>query len=314
MKDNKGFTMVELLAVIVVLAIMMGIAIPAVTHYVNKGKDSYYENQKRNLIAATKSYMNNTSLRPTRVGDFYDVSLKELIDKKYIDGMKDANKMDCFSEAQNVAGGDYSSYTFVRVIKTRNNYKYIAHLSCPNYQDEPLNDNSAQMEFLVSKDTPKQSNGMFSHYYIDVQIFHKKQVNGTTLTITDYTYRLYKNDSLILSGTEVVGSSNCEFQYDIMPYLTSGSNTFKLAISALDERGRIGSKIETVSVNTKTDSALRCGATSITSVGTSKWEYKCTCLSTFGCKSRFYSGISTTYPANFSICDVLDNCETVSIP
>ena len=41
MKNNKGFTMVELLAVIVVLAIMMGIAIPAVTHYVNKGKDSF---------------------------------------------------------------------------------------------------------------------------------------------------------------------------------------------------------------------------------------------------------------------------------
>ena len=300
MKNKKGFTMVELLAVIVILGIIMLMGIPAVNRYTQKGRDSYYENQKRNLISATKSYMDNTSLRPERVGDFYDVSLDELINKKYIDGLKDSGKADCYRTKQN--DNDYSSYTFVRVIRTRNGFKYIAHLSCPDYQDDPLNNNAANMMFLVSKETYPDS-GVIQHYNITVHIQHLASVNGSTAMITDYTYRIYKNDNMILSGSEVVGGPSCDFEYDVLSYLTTGNNTFKVAINALDERGRIGSTIETITINTQSDSALQCAPGSYINGG----KYVCICTSRFGCKSNYYTGPASGGNPEIVIQDTIGN-------
>ena len=51
MKNNKGFTLVELLAVIVIMGILMIVAIPAVTRTIeNSRKDSF--------VDIAKSYTN----------------------------------------------------------------------------------------------------------------------------------------------------------------------------------------------------------------------------------------------------------------
>ena len=42
MDNKKGFTLVELLATITILGILLGIAIPSVMGYMNRGKETYY--------------------------------------------------------------------------------------------------------------------------------------------------------------------------------------------------------------------------------------------------------------------------------
>lgn len=67
MKNKKGFTLVELLAVIVILAIILAIAIPSVTNIISNGKTNANAIQSNLIIDAAKKYpsvVTNFSLAP----------------------------------------------------------------------------------------------------------------------------------------------------------------------------------------------------------------------------------------------------------
>ena len=57
MEKRKGFTLVELLAVIVILAIILIIAVPGVLSIINKTKDSAYDRQIDMIKNAAKNYV-----------------------------------------------------------------------------------------------------------------------------------------------------------------------------------------------------------------------------------------------------------------
>ena len=56
MKNNKGFTLVELLAVIVVLALIIGIAVPNAINLSNKSKKKMYISKVEMIIKAAQLY------------------------------------------------------------------------------------------------------------------------------------------------------------------------------------------------------------------------------------------------------------------
>ena len=62
-KRSKAFTLIELLAVIIILGILMIIAIPSVTTYINNSRKSAYVNTARELISGTRSLVNQGNLR-----------------------------------------------------------------------------------------------------------------------------------------------------------------------------------------------------------------------------------------------------------
>ena len=53
--DNKGFTLVEVLAVVVIIAILGMIAIPSVISVINTGKDTSYNVMISNIVTASQS-------------------------------------------------------------------------------------------------------------------------------------------------------------------------------------------------------------------------------------------------------------------
>ena len=61
-KNNKAFTLIELLAVIIILGILMIIAIPAVTRYINGSKKSAYVNIVKNLMSGARNQVNEGKL------------------------------------------------------------------------------------------------------------------------------------------------------------------------------------------------------------------------------------------------------------
>ena len=58
MKSKKGFTLVELLAVIVVLAIVMGIAAVAITNVLDSTRKNAYVASAKQFIAGAKTLVN----------------------------------------------------------------------------------------------------------------------------------------------------------------------------------------------------------------------------------------------------------------
>ena len=91
-RNNKGFSLVELLAAIVIMGILSGIAVVGVTFLLNKAEKEYYKAQESEVIMAAKSYtQDNRSFLPKRVGQKNQVYLKTLQNKKYISREKQEN-------------------------------------------------------------------------------------------------------------------------------------------------------------------------------------------------------------------------------
>ena len=96
-KDNtKGFSLVEILAAIVILGLLSTIAIVSVNYILQKAEKEYYKSQKDEIILAAKSYtQDNRNSLPKRVGMRTEITLKTLQDKKYIGKVVDRHKREC---------------------------------------------------------------------------------------------------------------------------------------------------------------------------------------------------------------------------
>ena len=96
MNNKKGFSLIELIGVIMILAILLIIAVPNVIRYINKGKISYYVSLERELNTAGANYMEDYRvLLPKEVGHVRVVTIEELVSNKYIDEIKDEKGNSC---------------------------------------------------------------------------------------------------------------------------------------------------------------------------------------------------------------------------
>ena len=95
-KNNGGFTLVELLATITILGILLGIAIPSVIGYMNRGKQTYYHSLEDSVLNSARDYLiDYRSLYPREIGNMTTVSGTELIMNKYISDIDDEDGNQC---------------------------------------------------------------------------------------------------------------------------------------------------------------------------------------------------------------------------
>ena len=275
MKNNKGYTMIELLATITILGIIMTIAIPSVMVYVNRGRETFYNNQKKNLVHAAKSYITNTNHKPAKVGDYMDLSMDDLVQGKYIDVIRDSNKKKCYgSEDANGVEGDY---TYVRVTRLSDKFKYEAHLFCPGYQDYALGSSNRSMSVEASRVNTT-----------DIQLKLKSSTNSM---LTHYTYTLYKNGISLFSSSRAVHGTTLIYTIHTASYLTSPNTTFTIAIRLVDEKENTYAKTITVAVD-EVKGNLTCGNVKTQTVGSSKYySFDCISRNDIDCDKPVYSGI-----------------------
>ena len=112
--NKKGFTMVELLAVLILLGVVAIIAIPAINSTINNSKEKAKEAQAEIILDAAQSYASeHTELLPKKGITVFNIS--DLIDKNYIDS----------GDADSIAKTDYASMCVkVRYSTKYNQYQY----------------------------------------------------------------------------------------------------------------------------------------------------------------------------------------------
>lgn len=57
--NQKGFTLIEMLAVVVILSILMAIMIPSVNHLITRNQENDYANLKKAMISGAKIYLSD---------------------------------------------------------------------------------------------------------------------------------------------------------------------------------------------------------------------------------------------------------------
>lgn len=131
--DNKGYTLVELLATIAILGILSGVAIMGVSRYLNDSKELAYENIESSSYDAAVGYVINHNIM-LYVGDTEGekVSLKTLVEEGYLETPIDPNMKD-----SNCAVNEDESY--VRIVNegspdsdALDEYSYYVHVVCPS--------------------------------------------------------------------------------------------------------------------------------------------------------------------------------------
>ena len=125
MHQDQGFTLVELLAVIVVLGIVLLIAIPNILNIINKTKEGAYERQKELIVNAAKKYVMSNMDSIEWTDDEAIITLAKLQEEGLLStALKNSRTGDKFDPNQ----------TIVTITRIGNQYTYTYSVAEPSFE------------------------------------------------------------------------------------------------------------------------------------------------------------------------------------
>ena len=127
-KNNKGFTMIELLAVVVIMGLLTTIAVPAVYKYVTRARGTSTDTMMKSTFEAAENYMMDHN-KIVKAGETYTIDIKVLVDEQYleplIDPVSNSNRCDTAADSKVYVTRDTSKDYDIPV------YKYRVVIKCP---------------------------------------------------------------------------------------------------------------------------------------------------------------------------------------
>ncbi len=119
---KKGFTLVELIAVVVILGIILVIAVPRITDVIESAKINSVIKNEEMLVRATRNYLvSNDEKFPTEIGDTEEITLEELQNNDLISSIKSP-----------FGNNNCNGYVLITKINDTN-FDYTPHLNCVDY-------------------------------------------------------------------------------------------------------------------------------------------------------------------------------------
>ena len=180
MKKNRGFTLVELLAVIIIVGVLSVISIMSVSRLINKSRDSQLTQQENTLSMAAEGYLQaNRIFLPKSIGQTIVLSANTLKDAGYLK-----------TNIKNSKGEDCMAKSIVKVTKqSKTKYDYKTYLYCGNDKvpnEEKVDEPVIKIEFVnengekANPDDVAVARFMISY----------KGNEGKTLGIQGYSYTI----------------------------------------------------------------------------------------------------------------------------
>lgn len=114
---NKGFTLIELMGVIIILSILVMISVPIVDKYVKQTKDVAGTAQKDTLILAAKNWASDNPEGMPSSGKKTNVSFETLIELGYLD-------LELQNSSFEVDGKNLSIYDSIEITNNSGKYNY----------------------------------------------------------------------------------------------------------------------------------------------------------------------------------------------
>ena len=213
-KKVKGFSLVELLAVITILGILTLISVLSIQRIIVKAKEEYYNALERNMIMSTESYItNHNELKPKVEGESIDITLETLKKNKYIDEVIDYYKEKCDEKK-----------SYVRVFNFNKELHYTAYLECPNYNSNTLEKYANIEASITFSGDLKDANA---------KIVLKDEEYG----LASYKYEIMKNNKVVYKSDNILlGQTKSEIIKNIKVTKYTPS-TIKIKVTVINAYG-----------------------------------------------------------------------------
>lgn len=205
---QRGFTMIELLATIIILGLLVTIVYMSARSILERGDDSYYKSQEDMILLAGKDYFADYRDKlPKEISETNYVTLETLINEKYIDPVKDKNGNDC----------DYKKSRVTVQKITDKDYQYYVTLLCNSYETTE-DEADPVISFNPNKKTTTKSITIKMKVTDNIKVVSYRYVitkDGETYQDTDYkdykgdiTIKLTENGLYKITGYAIDTSGN----------------------------------------------------------------------------------------------------------
>ena len=191
--NKKGFSLVELLAVIVILGILAAIGIGVTSNLIDRAKADKMDSQKNTVTMSAQTYMqNNKNLVPKIIGESTEIKISDLRLSNYLT-----------EDITNNKGESCMEKSYVRVYKLSNTeYTYTTFLYCGDEEvptQEELPKPVVVGKFSDSSGDAKDerlNNVSDAYLYIELKAGTDSDIQslksqGTDLLIDGYSFRIF---------------------------------------------------------------------------------------------------------------------------
>lgn len=216
-KKKKGFTLVEMLAAIVIISILAFLIVPKISQLINKGKEAYYSALEKEIkVLAQDYYASNRKELPLNTNEYKILTASTMIKNGYIKEMfKDAESVACNNSFAVVAN------------ESNNNYDYISCLICDNYESSTERCQELKTEAGYINKIKQKHQVLTAITDEEINTLKDKIIAQTGVTRNDITLDLNYVDVNTLSGT-----GQYKFIYNVAP---KGIYGYEGLIQVIDE-------------------------------------------------------------------------------
>ena len=192
-KRKKGFSLVELLAVVVILGILATISIVAVSSLIDRAKQDKMDSLKKTVLLSAQTYIqNNKNLVPKIIGESKNIKVSDLRAGNYLT-----------EDIKNDKGESCMEKSYVRVYKlSKSEYTYTAFIYCGN--EELPEEEAVPRPLITGKFTDssgeikneKLNNVSDAFLFIEINAATENEINslknqGTDLVIDGYSFSIF---------------------------------------------------------------------------------------------------------------------------